>query len=107
MSDLSYRPWLEMLSHLKTGQARMEKLQSVLKVEENCECPCTFHLANQCNNKKEKADLGLFIQTNGPTLFTNQEGGCDEDIALFSLTFDRDEETSAKRFQESECEELS
>ena len=34
----------------------------------------------------------------------NQEGGCDEDIALFSLTFDRDEETSAEIFQVCECE---
>ena len=63
--------------------------------EENCECPCTFHLASQCNNKKEKADLGLYIQTNGPTLSMNQEDGGDEDITLFSLTFDRDEETES------------
>ena len=72
--------------------------------EEDCDCPCTFHLASQCNNKKEKADLGFFIQTNGPTLSMNQEGGYDEDIALFSLTFDRNEETSAEIFQVSEWE---
>ena len=34
----------------------------------------------------------------------NQEGGCDEDIALFSLTFDRGEETSAEILQVSECD---
>ena len=77
--------------------------------EENCECPCTYHLANQCNNKKEKADdradLGLFIKTNGPTLFMSQEGGSDEDIVLFSMTFDRDEEIPAEVVRISNCEE--
>ena len=78
--------------------------------EENCECPCTYHLANQCNNKKEKADdradLGLFIKTNVPTLFMSQEGGSDEDIVLFSMTFDRDEELPAEVVHVSNCEEL-
>ena len=68
--------------------------------EENCQCPCTFHLANQCYNKKEKADdradLGLFIQTNVPTLFMSQEGGSDEDIVLFSMSVDRDEDIPAE-----------
>ena len=68
--------------------------------EENCECPCTFHLANQCYNKKEKADdradLGLFIQTNVPTLFMSQEGGSDEDIVLFSMSVERDEDIPAE-----------
>ena len=58
--------------------------------EKECNCPCTYHVINQCPEnqtrkaaKESNADLGLFMQSNGPTLFMEEvESSDDCDVVL-------------------------
>ena len=56
--------------------------------EESCNCLCTYHLASQCPTKKKEEkspDLGLFMQTNGLTLFMADDQEISDELVLMVL----------------------
>ena len=58
------------------------------KHETDCDCECTFHLAHRCpgTGTREKADLGLFMQSNVETFFVTDDGK-DDEFVLYIQTF--------------------
>jgi hypothetical protein len=85
---LSSKPWANQKRNISSGTTEKKnwigkygKVARCYKCacnhEQDCDCPCTYHLAHQCPNKREKtretkADLGLFMRTNGP-LFSEDD----------------------------------
>ena len=50
------------------------------KHETDCDCECTYHLAHRCpgTGTRDKADLGLFMQSNVETFYVTDDGNDDE-----------------------------
>ena len=55
--------------------------------EEDCECPCSYHIAKDCPTKNKdkgerKADLGLFMEANIPSFYTEMQEEGEEVILM-------------------------
>ena len=90
--DLKRWSMLTLIDGRKNWTDREGKVAKCFKCacehKDDCDCPCTFHLASQCPNKRItskdiNADLSLFTRVNGPTLFmTDKDDSSEEEIVL-------------------------